>query len=208
MTQHLQMPESLRRTDPADTVPNPYTFDHVPSLRELLPKHRGMPGYQYVQCTVHRLARAQLEKWVQVNGSVFYRIQGPRGYVDMALMVRGKRTPGQPSNSGARLCFCDDLVLELTGNWINPHEHTEPYWTPEAQMLLDSLKEGNRGEEQKSEEDAGLQSGSVIREAVQQDSVGQTRAAQLEQPTGSREGGGDPSASTEEPVVFRSGSAS
>ncbi len=125
MTTSLNLPPGLMTAQPAETVADPYTFDHIPGIGELLPQFKGLPGYQYLQCTVQNQKRAQSESWQPVNNSVIYTIIGPRGQADMALMVRGKRIPGQAPNSGARLCFCDKSVQEITGLWINPHQHLE-----------------------------------------------------------------------------------
>ena len=128
MTTDLSLPSNVRRTEPGQPYqpPRPFVFNHVPDLRELLPKHRGRPGLEYLQCCVVNMRRAQDEGWVEVDRTVIYTIEGPKGSVDMKLFGRGKLIPGQPHDSGARLCRCDKTVESLTGVWINPHQHPEP----------------------------------------------------------------------------------
>jgi len=118
----LQMPEGLSRTPGALKR---WMFDHIPSIKELLPQFRGLPGFEYLQCCVNNLRRAQDEGWSEVEKTVIYTIEGPKGAVDMKLLARGQRIPGQPHDSGARLCLCDTSVEPLTGLWINPHKHPE-----------------------------------------------------------------------------------
>lgn len=123
---NLSMPESVPATQPGEPYqPLRYVFDHIPDLRELLPKFRGRPGFTYLQCCVVNLRRAQDEGWVEVDNTVVYTVEGPKGTADLKLLCRGKLTPGQPCDSGARLCLADKMVEELTGVWINPHNHTE-----------------------------------------------------------------------------------
>ena len=123
---NLNMPASVAAAQPGAPYvgEETYEYDHVPSLKELLPKFRGVPGFQYFQCCVVNLRRAQDEGWTEVVGGIVYRIKGPKGSVDMKLLTRGERTPGAAHNSGARICGCNTLVQELTGVWINPNRHT------------------------------------------------------------------------------------
>ena len=122
----LSMPQTVPPTEPGELYkPRSYTFDHIPDLRELLPKFRGRPGFDYLQCCVINLRRAQDEGWVEIDNTVIYIVEGPSGSADMKLMGRGQPIPGQPHNSGARLCVCDKTVEGLTGLWINPHHHIE-----------------------------------------------------------------------------------
>ena len=126
MTMNLNMPSNVTKAEPgAIYKPMTYIFDHVPFLKELLVKHRGVPGFQYLQCAVVNLRRAQDEGWLEVDNTVIYTIRGPKGEVDMKLLCRGKRIPGQPYDSGARLCFGDKTAEALTGLWINPENHED-----------------------------------------------------------------------------------
>lgn len=95
------------------------TADHIPGLEELLPEHRGRPGFVYLQVTVKKLLRAKSEGWLEVYDGmgrpIFYVIEGPKGRAEMQLLGRGRPIPGQPSDSGARACAVDQYVEELTG---------------------------------------------------------------------------------------------
>ena len=120
----LPLPKTVPPTQPGSVYKSQTrVFDHIPDLRELLPKFRGLPGFDYLQCTSTNLLRAQEEDWTEVDNTVIYVISGPKGDVSMKLMARGQPIPGQPHNSGARLCECEIAVQELTGLWINPHRH-------------------------------------------------------------------------------------
>jgi hypothetical protein len=125
MSMDLALPSNLTKTEPGKPFQSQdYIFDHVPGLRELLPQYRGLPGFDYMQCCVQNLRRAQDEGWVEVERTVIYTIEGELGRVDMKLLARGQRMPGQPHDSGARLCVCDKAVETLTGVHINPNRHT------------------------------------------------------------------------------------
>lgn len=127
MTSNMPLPTNLSTSDPAPPFQTRnWAFDHVPALGELLPKHKGRPGFEYLQCAVTNLRRAQDEHWSEVENTMIYVIEGPKGEAHMKLLARGKPIPGQSTDSGARLCLCDKTVEELTGVWINPHQHTEP----------------------------------------------------------------------------------
>jgi hypothetical protein len=70
MTTSYPLPNTVGSSDPATPFQTRnWVFDHVPSLAELLPKHRGRPGYEYLQCTVANLRRAQDEGWLEVSTS-------------------------------------------------------------------------------------------------------------------------------------------
>jgi hypothetical protein len=132
----LSMPKTVPETEPGSVyVPRPFTFTHIPDLRELLPKFRGRPGFEYLQCCVANLRRAQDEGWTEVENTVIYTIEGPKGEASMKLLARGKPIPGATHNAGARLCVCDKSVEGLTGVWINPHRHEE---SPEVPDLTTS----------------------------------------------------------------------
>jgi len=142
----LSMPSAVSTTPPGQLYkPQQFVFDHFPSLRELLPKFRGAPGFTYFQCCVVNLRRAQDEKWKEVDNTVVYTVEGPKGSVDLKLLCRGKLTPGQPHNSGARLCYGDLTAEPLVGLWWNPQDHTEPEppieETPDPQSTLPSVTE-------------------------------------------------------------------
>ncbi len=128
----LSMPNTVPQTKPGDVyIPRPFTFTHIPDLRELLPKFRGRPGFEYLQCCVANLRRAQDEGWTEVEGGYIYTIEGPKGGANMKLLARGKPIPGAAYNAGARLCVCDKSVEGLTGVWINPHLHEEELEVPD-----------------------------------------------------------------------------
>ena len=122
----LSLPNTVPPTQPGEPYKaRDFVFNHIPDLRELLPKFRGRPGFEYLQCCLINLRRAQDEGWTEVDNTVIYIVQGPKGEANMKLMGRGQPIPGQPHNSGARLCVCDKTVEDLTGLWINPHQHKD-----------------------------------------------------------------------------------
>tara|TARA_Y100000590_G_scaffold413_1_gene607 strand:+ start:5162 stop:5530 length:369 start_codon:yes stop_codon:yes gene_type:complete len=98
-----------------------YIYDHIPTLRELLPSTAGVPGVQYAQISAKNLRRAQDEGWLKISGKQkIYTISGPKGTVDCELYAKGKPIPGQGSQSGARICYVDSEVYKGTG-FKNPN---------------------------------------------------------------------------------------
>ena len=110
-----QLEPTPELTEPTD-APRPNTFDHVPDLRELLPKTGGIPGVLYAQVSISNARKAQDEGWGDMHGNLaIYTITGPSGTVDCKLVCKGKPIPGQGSGSGARVCLADDTIYQLTG---------------------------------------------------------------------------------------------
>ena len=116
-------------------TPTPdYTYrDHIPQLRELMPKTGGVPGVKYLQCTLGNLKLAQDDGWGNiVGGSKVFTIVGPKGSADMHLLCKGEPLPGGDVHSGVRECVVDAKVEDLTGLWVSgppepvkvPEEHT------------------------------------------------------------------------------------
>lgn len=124
-TTHLKLPQSLLQAQPSLIQQSQQVrteFNHIPHLRELLPKKRGLPGFTYMQCSLSNTGRAQNEGWGDVDGNVVYNIVGPKGSIEMKLLVRGKMTYGQSHDSGARVCGVDwRPIFELTGHVANFH---------------------------------------------------------------------------------------
>ena len=109
----------------------PYTYDHIPQLRELMPTTGGIPGVTYLQVTVSNQRTAQDDGWGNISGgSRIYTIIGPKGPADMQLMCKGKPIPGGDTNSGSRKCMVDANVEGITGLFVNPPE--EPPEVEEA----------------------------------------------------------------------------
>ncbi len=117
-TTSLSLPKELWEAPPGSSLTpstRPFTFHEIPHLRHLLPECRGRPGFVYAQITNQNIRRAQDEGWKKVEGSVVYTIIGPKGEVDMELMVRGGLIPGQSHDAGARLLVVDETVEKVTG---------------------------------------------------------------------------------------------
>ncbi len=124
-----------RRNQQGEAVRSAPGFDHIPQLEELLPKHRGQPGFVYSQVPTHLRARAMEEGWNNLDTPLFYVITGPDGDADMELLVRGKPIPGQSPDSGARLCTVDKSVEKITG-----HEILVFGGAQEPEAILDGAK--------------------------------------------------------------------
>jgi hypothetical protein len=99
----------------SNAQPRAYTFDHIPILRELLPKQHGRPGLIYAQVHVANLRRAQDQGWREIDGTAAYTIVGPKGHIDMKLMGKGKPIAGIGHASGKRRCVYDLDIEERTG---------------------------------------------------------------------------------------------
>ncbi len=113
-----------------DTPDTGLSFDHIPSLRELIPDTGGTPGYEYAQVALANAKRAQdagLDPpWRPVPGAQFYTITGPKGSIDLMLLRRGSPIRGLSPQSGARQCYIDKAVYSQTGLG-------QPEETPNAQ---------------------------------------------------------------------------
>ncbi len=106
-------------TDPKEIVGIP-SYDHIPSLWDLMPNSGGQPGITYAQVCTHNAGKAQTEGWGQILGrdgrpAKFYAIEGPKGKAEMVLLGQGKAIPGGEPPSGARECLVDNEVVRLTG---------------------------------------------------------------------------------------------
>ncbi len=97
---------------------SPYTFDHVPSLKELLPKTAGVPGVKYMQVCSINAKPAQDEGWGPVEGAKMFTIEGPGGYSHMALACKGTPVPGASDKDGARIMNLDRDIYRLTKIWL------------------------------------------------------------------------------------------
>ena len=95
----------------------PYSYDHVPSLRELLPQTAGIPGIEYIQVCASNAKVAQDTGWGPVHGAKLFTITGPKGHADMLLACKGKPVQGASTQDGARRMFLDDDIYRLTGLW-------------------------------------------------------------------------------------------
>ena len=68
-----------------------YFYDHLPSLKELMPSTGGVPGIEYLMVSTTNLRRAQDEGWLRSSGSEqrVFTLEGPAGRVDCELYSRG-----------------------------------------------------------------------------------------------------------------------
>ena len=119
-----------------------YTYNHIPQLRELMPKTSGVVGVEYLQCTSNNTKQAQNEGWGGiVGGSKIYTIVGPKGSADMHLLCKGEPIPGGDVNSGARHCVVDADVEGLTGLNVNLPEEPEPEPDPVSETIAKAVKD-------------------------------------------------------------------
>ena len=124
---------------PSETT---FAFKHIPTLLELL-RGGGTAGVKYAQVCSHNVNRAREEGWRLVTSESFYRIEGPKGVAEMALMKRGEPIPGEAT--GARIHQCDPDILTLTG--LNPNPtvlHTKE--TPSGKVDVQTGKVAQRAQ--------------------------------------------------------------
>jgi hypothetical protein len=94
----------------------PYTFDHIPSLDELIKRPLGgYPGMEYLQVCTQNTRKAEDEGWRRVPGSVAYSIVTSKGVADMVLYQYGTPIRGASHLSGKCVCLVDNEVEALTG---------------------------------------------------------------------------------------------
>ncbi len=94
------------------------TYDHVPTLRELMPTNAGLPGVHYGLVAVANQRAAQDEGWGSVTGSRVLSIVGPKGKLDVVLACQGNPVRGLDPNAGARRLYLDDDIYNITGLWL------------------------------------------------------------------------------------------
>lgn len=100
----------------------PFSYDHVPTLEELLPATGGIPGVTYAQVCAKNVHAAQTAEWDSVHGAKAYEIVGPDGRnTAMVLACKGTPVRGMDARSGRRMMFLDQDVFRLTGMWLPPH---------------------------------------------------------------------------------------
>jgi hypothetical protein len=100
-----------------DDANGTYTYDHVPTLRELMPTNAGLPGVTYaIICTANAKV-AQDEGWGSVERSKVFTITGPKGSADCILACQGTPIRSLDTHSGARRVLLDDDIYHLTGLW-------------------------------------------------------------------------------------------
>ena len=118
----------------------PFTFDHVPTLKELLPLNIGVPGVVYNQICNPNAKAAQDEGWGTVVGAKLFTITGPKGSVDMVLACKGTPIKSASSHEGARKMFLDDDIYRLTGCWLGylPENLQEEFKVDELRQPLDT----------------------------------------------------------------------
>lgn len=111
-----------------------YTYDHIPSLKELMPTTAGIPGVEYAQVCVHNIRLAQDLGWGRISGNQkVYTITGPTGSVDCELYCKGKPISGECPQGGRRVCSIDKEIVKLTGVRNGPPPEREPADQPEVE---------------------------------------------------------------------------
>ena len=123
------MSEAQTLVESVDSAP--YVYDHVPRLRELLPKDAGRPGVKYAQVCSANAKAAQDAGWGPIAGAKMFTIHGPKGHCDMLLACQGKPIQGASSQEGARTMVLDHDIYRLTGLWLGimPDELQEEFDT-------------------------------------------------------------------------------
>ena len=97
---------------------SPYVYDHVPTLRELMPSTAGLPGVIYSLVCLQNAKDAQDAGWGSVEGAKFFSITGPRGTVSMVLACKGTPIRGASPKSGARRLLLDLDIYRMAGVWL------------------------------------------------------------------------------------------
>lgn len=122
-------------------APEPYTYDHIPALRELLPTNGGRPGVTYLQVAHEHRPEVERLGYSQIARTKLYHIVGPNGRITCALYGWGEPIPGADPLSGARICEVDAKLEWATGLQMDeskqrrvhitkPPERTEPAVKP------------------------------------------------------------------------------
>ncbi len=97
---------------------SPYTYDHVPTLKELLPTTKGLPGVKYIQLCTTNAKAGQDGGWGPVENAKIFTITGPKGSSDILLACKGNPIRGASTQEGARVMNLDEDIYRLTGLWL------------------------------------------------------------------------------------------
>ena len=97
----------------------PYAFDFVPELKDLLPETGGHPGLKYAVALLEHAPLFQNDpemRWSQdPNYPHVFKVTGPKGFIHLQLWRRGKIIQGASTQSGARECSYDKEIAVRTG---------------------------------------------------------------------------------------------
>lgn len=87
----------------------------APEPWEILP-HGGIPGFEYIYASAHRVAHYQRSGWARVEGLPDLTFTGKKGSCPVVVMCKGDRIPG--AAQGVHRCkwYVDPEVDERTGN--------------------------------------------------------------------------------------------
>lgn len=118
-------------------------LDHIPTLRELMPKTAGLPGVKYGIVALVNQKAAQDSGWDGVADQRIFTIEGPKGSTDAALICNGEPAEGMSPDSGARRLYLDQDLYRLTGLWqgLMPKNLREEF---EVDDLGESVKVVNK----------------------------------------------------------------
>lgn len=94
-----------------------FTYDHIPTLRELMPGNAGLPGVTYGIISVVNQRPAQDEGWGAIVSGKVFTLVGPKGECDVILGCKGSPLRGINPNAGARKLLLDDTIYTMTGLW-------------------------------------------------------------------------------------------
>jgi len=103
---------------PELTTTGPYTYNHVPKLKELFRTNGGLPGVRYAQVCTSNAKAAQDDGWGPVENAKLFSIAGPKGTADIILACKGTPTRSGSAHDGARTMFLDHDIYRLTGLWL------------------------------------------------------------------------------------------
>jgi hypothetical protein len=93
-----------------------YEYDHIPTLKELMPTTAGIPGVEYAQVATTNIRMAQDLGWGRICGNQkVYTITGPKGSVDCELYCKGTPIIGEDHKAGRRVCMVDKDIRAKTG---------------------------------------------------------------------------------------------
>ena len=111
------MTEAIPTPEPIQTRVTP-VFDHIPTIKEALPRYGGTPGFTYCHVEVNNLVDFQEAGWQELQeDNYIYIIQGPLGIVNCKLLVYGKHIRGVSPHANVRELRTDMSINFKTGHF-------------------------------------------------------------------------------------------
>tara|TARA_Y100000310_G_scaffold344025_1_gene454601 strand:- start:6517 stop:6969 length:453 start_codon:yes stop_codon:yes gene_type:complete len=90
------------------------TYDHIPALNEIL-RGNGLPGYVYHYISTANQGLATQQGLKPTDKNQPFRVEGPKGFADVLLMVMGDHIQGASPAASKQDVLVDTTIYEDSG---------------------------------------------------------------------------------------------